>query len=221
MQKVKQSLLANMKNPIYSMAFLKTGDFMKTIDCRGQQCPQPVIQTRQAMIAEPELSLQVLVDDQVCRDNVSRLATTMGYTIHVKESADMIELELTPGEKPAASQAAVGAVGPTIIFIASDQMGNGDSKLGQILMKNYIFTLTEADVTPDAIYFVNNGVKLTIGGSDVLEPLEELANRGVDIASCGLCLEFFGAKDSLVVGRISNMLELVNALAGAGNIIRP
>ncbi len=100
-------------------------------------------------------------------------------------------------------------------------MGSGDSKLGQILMKNYIFTLTEADVTPDAIYFVNNGVKLTIGGSDVLEPLEELANRGVDIASCGLCLEFFGAKDSLVVGRISNMLELVNALAGAGNIIRP
>jgi hypothetical protein len=61
---------------------------------------------------------------------------------------------------------------------------------------------------------------LTIGESDVIEPLAELANRGVDIASCGLCLEFFGAKESLAVGRISNMLEIVNTLQGAGKIIR-
>jgi selenium metabolism protein YedF len=99
-------------------------------------------------------------------------------------------------------------------------MGSGDPELGRILTKNFIFTLTEADLVPDAIYLVNSGVRLTISGSGVLEPLEELANRGVDIASCGLCLEFFDAKDSLAVGRISNMLELVNALEGAGNIIR-
>ena len=82
------------------------------------------------------------------------------------------------------------------------------------------FTLVESDTTPDAIYCVNNGVKLTIDGSDVTEPLTELANRGTDIASCGLCLEYFDAKDKLSVGRVSNMLELVNALEGAGNIIR-
>ena len=107
-----------------------------------------------------------------------------------------------------------------VIFITSDQMGNGDAKLGQILMKNFIFTLIEADKLPDAIYCVNSGVRLTIDDSDVLEPLVELANRGVDIASCGLCLEFFDAKDALAVGRISNMLDLVNALEGAGNIVR-
>lgn len=193
---------------------------MKTIDCRGQQCPQPVIQTRQTMLAEPDEVLQVLVDDQVCQDNVSRLAKTLGYTIKIKTEDSVIQLELTPGEQPVASQSKASAAGPTIIFIGSDQMGRGDAKLGQILMKNFIFTLIESDTTPDAIYFVNNGVKLTIGGSDVIEPLAELANRGVDIASCGLCLEFFDAKDSLAIGRVSNMLELVNALEGAGNIIR-
>ena len=193
---------------------------MKTIDCRGQQCPQPVIQTRQAMLAEPDRVLQVLVDDQVCKDNVSRLAKTLGYAIKVKTEDSVIQLELTPGEQPVASFNKAPASGPTIIFIGSDQMGHGDAKLGQILMKNFIFTLIESDTTPDAIYCVNNGVKLTIGGSDVIEPLAELANRGVDIASCGLCLEFFDAKDSLAIGRVSNMLELVNALEGAGNIIR-
>lgn len=193
---------------------------MKTIDCRGQQCPQPVIQTRQAMLAEPGRVLQVLVDDQVCKDNVSRLAKTLGYRINASESPNVIQLELTPGETPAENPDQGQAAGPTIIFIGSDQMGRGDAKLGQILMKNFIFTLIESDTTPDAIYCVNNGVKLTIGGSDVIEPLAELANRGTDIASCGLCLEFFGAKESLAVGRVSNMLELVNALQGAGNIIR-
>jgi len=193
---------------------------MKIIDCRGQQCPQPVIQTRQLMLANPALVLQVLVDDQACKENVSRLAKTLGYSIKVGKSDETIQLELTPGENPVTSGSAAGNTGPTIIFIGSDQMGHGDAKLGQILMKNFIFTLTESDTTPAAIYCVNSGIKLTISGSDVIEPLVELANRGVDIASCGLCLEFFGAKDALAVGRISNMLELVNALQGAGNIIR-
>ena len=193
---------------------------MKSIDCRGQQCPQPVIQTRKLMLAEPGRVLQVLVDDQVCRDNVARLATTMGYGIDVEETDQMIRLELRPGDKQDKSPAAKAAGGPRVLFIGSEQMGSGDPELGRILMKNFIFTLTEADVAPDAIYCVNSGVKLTIKGSEVLEPLEELADRGVDIASCGLCLEYFDAKDSLAVGRVSNMLELVNALEGAGNIIR-
>ena len=193
---------------------------MKTIDCRGQQCPQPVIQTRKAMLAAPGESLQVLVDDRACEANVSRLAKTLGYNIKVHNLENAIQLELTPGEKQENALEKTQATGPTIVFIGSDQMGHGDPKLGQILMKNFIFTLTESDTTPEAIYCVNSGVKLTIGGSDVIEPLEVLANRGVDIASCGLCLEFFDAKDSLAVGRISNMLELVDALEGAGNIIR-
>jgi len=196
------------------------GSFMKSIDCRGQQCPQPVIQTRKLMLAEPGNVLQVLVDDQVCKDNVARLAATMGYDIDIEEADQMIRLELRPGEQQQKSHDSTAAGGPRVLFIGSDQMGSGDSELGLVLMKNFIFSLTEADIVPDALYFVNGGVKLTIRGSEVLEPLEELANRGVDIASCGLCLEYFDVKDCLAVGRISNMLELVNALAGAGNIIR-
>jgi selenium metabolism protein YedF len=192
---------------------------MEKLDCRGQQCPQPVIQVRQQMMSNPDTVLQVLVDDQACKENVSRLAKTLGYEIKVENVDNATQLELTPGQKPAAASIQPKS-GPSVIFIGSDQIGHGDPELGQILMKNFIFTLLDSDSAPNAMYFVNNGVKLTIGGSDVIEPLEELANRGVDIASCGLCLEFFGVKGALAVGRISNMLELVNALQGAGNIIR-
>ena len=193
---------------------------METLDCRGQQCPKPVVQTRKLMLAQPSTFFKVLVNDDVARDNVTRLAKSLGYTVDIAQSGETFELSLTPGEAPEKKAGGGSRSGPMIVFIGSDQMGRGDAKLGQILMKNFIFTLIESDTTPDAIYFVNNGVKLTIGGSDVIEPLAELANRGVDIASCGLCLEFFDAKQALAVGRISNMLELVNALEGAGNIIR-
>ena len=193
---------------------------METLDCRGQQCPQPVVQTRQLMLAQPASTLKVLVDDDVARDNITRLAKSFGYTASIGQAEATFEISLTPGEAPKKAETSTSNSGPTVLFIGSDEMGHGDAKLGQILMKNFIFTLIEADKPPDAIYFVNSGVKLTVGGSDVIEVLEELANRGVDIASCGLCLEFFRVKETLVVGRVSNMLELVNALEGAGNIIR-
>ncbi len=193
---------------------------MEILDCRGQQCPQPVVQTRKLMLAQPDRTFKVLVDDDVSRDNVTRLAKSLGYTANIIQAEATFEISLTPGAVPEKTIVGTTKPGPTVIFIASDEMGRGDAKLGQILMKNFIFTLIESDTSPDAIYFVNNGVKLTVGGSDVIEPLAELANRGVDIASCGLCLEFFNVKETLAVGRISNMLELVNALEGAGNIIR-
>lgn len=193
---------------------------METLDCRGQQCPQPVVQARQLMLEKADQPFCVLVDNTTSKENITRLANKLGYSVSATEDQGTFRLEMIPGATVAKEPDTVSTTGPTIIYIGSDEMGNGEQKLGQILMKNFIFTLTEGDVQPDAIYFVNTGVRLTVGGSDVLEPLEKLASNGVDIASCGLCLEYFDFKGSLAVGRISNMLELVNALVGAGNIIR-
>lgn len=193
---------------------------MKTIDCRGQKCPQPVIQTRKAMLADPSSKLLVLVDDQACQENITRLATNMGYDVSVESKDAVNHLGLKPGATTSSVSIPKSAGGPTIITIGSELMGEGDPELGKVLMKNFIFSLTEADAAPEAIYFFNSGIKLTIKGSDVIEPLEALTNRGVDVASCGLCLEYYEAKETLAVGRISNMLELVNDLNAAGNIIK-
>lgn len=193
---------------------------MKLIDCRGQQCPQPVVQVRRQMLAAPALPLQVLVSDPAARDNVSRLATGQGYQVKVEQVEGSYRLELAPGEKRA--EAATQAVaGPTVAFIASDQMGNGDPPLGHLLLKNFLFTLAENDSTPDLLLFVNAGAKLTVQGSDVLEALQKLTDLGADIATCGLCLEFFGLKEALAIGRVTNMLEIANSLQTAGRIIRP
>jgi selenium metabolism protein YedF len=112
-------------------------------------------------------------------------------------------------------------VGKTIVFINAETMGSGDDELGLILLRNYLFTLAEMDRVPDVLLFVNGGVKLTTEGSEALEALETLACSGADLASCGLCLEFFNLKDKLAVGRVTNMFDIAETLQQAGRIIRP
>jgi len=193
---------------------------MVILDCRGQQCPQPVVQVRRQMLASPAAPLRVLVSDPAARDNVGRLAASRGYRVAIIEEGGAFQLDLSPAEA-AARQAAAPATGPTVLLVASDQMGSGDAKLGQILMKNFLFTMAENDTAPDQLLFVNGGARLTVGGSDVIEPLQKLVDLGADVATCGLCLEFFGLKEALVVGRVTNMLEIATALQTAGRVIRP
>ncbi len=194
---------------------------MKTLDCRKWQCPKPVVEARKALLAEPGVPFTILLADEIARENVSRLATSLGYAVSEAASGDGFTLGLTPGPSSEQKGATAAAEGKTVVFIASDTMGSGDDELGHILLKNFIITLNELDLPPDAIVFVNAGVKLTTEGSDALEALEQLACNGTDIASCGLCLDFFDLKEKLAVGRSTNMLDIVEHLAQAGRVIRP
>lgn len=193
---------------------------MKTLDCRAHKCPHPVVETRRLLLAEPGLPLTVLVGDEAARENISRLAASQGYGIRVEPAEGGFALELSPGEKPAAT-AGPAVQGKTVAFVSSDAMGSGSDELGRILLKNFLFTLTELESVPDVLLFVNAGVKLTTEGSEALEALEKLACLGADIASCGLCLDYYHLKETLAVGRVTNMLDIAETLQKAGRIIRP
>lgn len=193
---------------------------MTTLDCRSHKCPHPVVETRKLLLAEPDSELTVLVGDEAARENVSRLATGKGYSVRAEETEGGFALVLSPGGKPAETEGPA-VQGKTVAFISSDAMGNGSDELGRLLMKNFLFTLTELEAAPDVLLFVNAGVKLTTDGSDALEALEKLACMGADIASCGLCLDYFHLKDKLAVGRVTNMLDIAETLQKAGRTIRP
>jgi selenium metabolism protein YedF len=193
---------------------------MKKLDLREHQCPYPVVQTRKEMLENPGMPFSVLVGDETARDNVTRLAESMGYVIQTDTLTGGFALGLTPESAPETGTGSQPASGPTITLITSDVMGRGDDELGQLLMKNYLFTLAEMDQVPDKMLLVNSAVKLACEVSDTLEALEQIACMGVDIASCGLCLDFYNLKEKLQVGRTTNMLEVAESLQTAGRIIR-
>ncbi|MBN1957181.1 MAG: sulfurtransferase-like selenium metabolism protein YedF [Desulfuromonadales bacterium] len=192
------------------------------------KCPYPVVETRKQILANPGETFVVIVGDQAGRDNVSRLATKMGYNSSAVQAGDGFSLTLTPEDVP--EEASVTAPAPaltsqgsgkTVIYCGSDRMGDGDDGFGRVLMRNFITTLLEMDPLPDMVLFVNSGINLTTEGSDVLEALEKLDQQGVDLATCGLCLEFYEKKEQLKVGRVTNMYEMVEVQCQAGRVVSP
>jgi len=197
---------------------------IRKLDYSQFQCPHPVVETRKQLLANPDATLSVLVGDQTAKENISRLASKMGYQVEWQAEGANYLLTLTPGAGAAEQQETVPqatARGDTVIFCGSDQMGQGDAEFGRILMNNFLATLLEFDPLPSLILFVNSGVKLVCSDSKALEPLNKLACRGVDIASCGLCLDFYQLKEQLKVGRVTNMLEIAEAQLQAARLIRP
>jgi selenium metabolism protein YedF len=194
----------------------------KVVDCRGLACPQPVIQSRRAMAEADEVT--TVVDNATAVSNVSRMAAREGFAVEVEEKDDGLYLQMRRKDDPSAESAVLpaatgGVAGPVVVLISGNGMGRGDDELGGILIRSFLHTLEEVQPLPDTIIFLNAGVKLTIEGSLVVEDLEALEERGVEILACGTCLGHFGLKDKIVVGQVSNMYSIAEALLGAGSVV--
>ena len=211
------------------------------IDARGLACPQPVVLVKKALDAFSSAGglssalLTVLVDNETARENVVRFATHSGLDAKVEQNADgfmaitisstqetapEVGVASVPVDAPLPEGAGASSADPFTVFFASDRIGQGDDELGALLMKGFIYALAESEQKPVRIIFMNSGVNLTVEGSIHLENLRRLQDEGVEILSCGTCLDFYGLKDKLAVGRISNMYEIVSLLS-SGRVLRP
>ena len=123
-------------------------------------------------------------------------------------------------EEQARQICAMPARGPVVVAVCSAEMGNGDPRLGRILMKSFLYSLTQLDELPQTVLFFNGGVRMTTEGSESIEDLKALESQGVEILSCGTCLDFYGLKDKLLVGGITNMYVIAQTMAGAGNVVK-
>ena len=108
-----------------------------------------------------------------------------------------------------------------IVVISSDRMGTGNDALGKVLIKGFIFAVSQLDKLPKTILFYNGGATLTAEGSDSLADLKNMEEQGVEIMTCGTCLDYYGLKEKLAVGTVTNMYSIVEKLAGADKIIQP
>lgn len=123
-------------------------------------------------------------------------------------------------EEQARQICAMPARGPVVVAVGSAEMGNGDPRLGRILMKSFLYSLTQLDELPQTVLFFNGGVRMTTEGSESIEDLKALESQGVEILSCGTCLDFYGLKDKLLMGGITNMYVIAQTMAGAGNVVK-
>lgn len=191
-----------------------------TVDARGLNCPTPVINTKKALELNPGEDVLTIVNNEAARENVKRLGENLGYRVIVTEKEGDYYLKMEKSSGVEMSCVPDQTLCNDIIYISSDKMGQGSDELGRILIKGYFYALTEVKPYPKAILFVNSGVSFTTEGSEVLAYLKTLAENGVEILSCGTCLDFFNLKDKLAVGTVTNMYSIVEKMQEAAKVIR-
>jgi selenium metabolism protein YedF len=167
---------------------------VETVDARGLPCPQPVIETRNAMDKSTEVV--TIVDNETAQGNVTRMAEKSGATVEAERHEDGIRLTITreagAEEAVEAEKARVSSDGPLVLMVPSEFMGRGEhDELGQVLIRGFFHTLGEVDPMPDTVIFFNSGVKLVVEGSPVVEDLRSLVEAGVQILACGTCLGYY------------------------------
>ncbi len=192
----------------------------KTVDARGLACPQPVILARKALLEEDEIV--VIVDNDTSRHNVTRMAERSGCTVTSETRADGTYLHIrksAPAAQAPQPQVDEPTQGPLVVAISQDRMGSGDPELGAVLIRSFLHTLNEIHPLPKIMIFFNTGVRLVVEGSPVLEDLQTLQRQGVQMLACGTCLGYFGLKEKLAVGEVSNMYTIAETLLGAGKVV--
>lgn len=191
------------------------------IDGRGMVCPQPLISTKKALEGMADGVVSILVDNTAAKENVVKFATAHGCEVSVMEQNGDFLIKITKGA-PAPEPIAIeqsAPTGDTVYLITKDTVGLGNQELGAVLMKGLVYTLLETKPVPKTLLFMNGGVLLTIEGSPVLEHLHNLVQSGVEILSCGTCLDYFEVKDKLAVGGITNMYTIVETMSAAVKVI--
>ena len=191
---------------------------MSVIDCRGLACPQPVSTTKKALDRIEEGDLIVIVNSAVSSNNVERFVLSQGCSVEVEEKGGEFHLHIRKAKIAEESKRRGQKV---VVYVNSQFLGVGEDVLGTILIRSFFKTLLDSETKPFRMIFINSGVRLTSEGSEVLETLKSLSEKGVEILSCGTCLDFYGLKEKVNVGMISNMYDIVRFLMEADRLIRP
>lgn len=213
----------------------------RIVDARGLACPLPVVNAKKAAEEFQEDGiLTVLVDNEIAVQNLKKFAAHKGFDASGEKKAEneyQVKIQVSPEGNPAASTSQAereeeageeeAVCSPDarkkgmVVVLGANTIGNGEDKLGKMLMKSFIFALTKQDVLPETVLCYNSGAYLTCQDSESLEDFKALEAEGVNILTCGTCLDFYGLKEKLAVGTVTNMYDIVETLERAKSVIRP
>ena len=205
----------------------------KLIDCKGMNCPLPVVNAKKAAeeLASGDV-LTVLVDNEIAVQNLLRFASGKGFDASSQKKGEQefsVTMAIGAAQATAVEEAEEEEIACTLdarkkgmlVVLSANVMGGGDEKLGKALMKAFVFALTKQDQLPETILCYNTGAYLTCEGADTLEDLKSMEAEGVTILTCGTCLDFYGIKETLSVGSVTNMYDIVERMEKAKTILRP
>lgn len=203
----------------------------KTVNAMGDACPIPVVKTKNAIkeMNGAAGTVETLVDNEIAVQNLTKMANQKGYAVaseklgenqyRVQMTISGTEAAPEPEEAPACAPDA--RKGDTVVVLSSSCMGTGSDDLGSVLMKGFVYAISQQDTLPATVLLYNGGAKLSCEGAATLEDLKSLEAQGVEILTCGTCLNHYGLTEKLAVGSVTNMYVIAEKMTNASKVIRP
>ncbi len=191
---------------------------MKEIDCRGLSFPKTIRMVKKYFNSIGEGEAIVIIEKQADNSNIANLAMNLGYHVDVEENDENIHIFI---EK----RGCLEAIDETVfsVLITSDKFGSGDSKLGKILLNDYLNALSDAIKLPKNINIFNEGVKVFQDVSDNINWLENiklLSQEGVSILVHDKSLEYYKLDISNNFSEVIDMSDLVDIINESNNLIK-
>jgi len=196
---------------------------MIPIDARGLACPLPVIEAKNAIKALPPGGglIQILVDNPLAAENLERMSAAAGYSCLIEEIEGTHKVTIAVGEHTDSAvldTLPLPNTGDTLVIaIGKKSLGEGEPELGEILMKSFLYTLTNLERRPHTLLLFNSGVHLVKPGANTIADLQTLANSGTRILLCGACLDYYDI--SPPVGNVATMLDIAEEMTNADKVI--
>ena len=199
------------------------------VNAVGDQCPIPVVKATKAIKEMKEAGIvEVHVDNEIAVQNLTKLANSKNLQSSAEKKEEklfVVTITMDGAIEESAQDECISCApdkrGNTVVAIASERMGHGNDELGKVLMKGFIYALSQLDELPQTILFYNGGATITCEESPSLEDLKNMEAQGVEILTCGTCLDYYGLKEKLAVGSVTNMYEIVEVMENAKTIVRP
>ena len=200
-----------------------------TVNAMGEQCPIPIVKTKKVLDSvQGDAEITVFVDNETAVQNLTRMGRTAGAEVLAEKKSDRefhVILRVKDRQPSAGIHEEVNCIPDVksdfVIAVDTATMGRGNDELGKVLMKGFLFAVTQLDELPKTMLFYNGGATLTTEGSDSLDDLKSLEAQGVTIKTCGTCLNYYGLTDKLKVGEVTNMYDIVETMAKASKVVKP
>ena len=198
------------------------------VNAVGDQCPIPVVKATKAIKEMKEAGIvEVHVDNEIAVQNLTKLANSKNLQSSAEKKEEklfVVTITMDGAIEESAQDECISCApdkrGNTVVAIASERMGHGNDELGKVLMKGFIYALSQLDELPQTILLYNGGATITCEESPSLEDLKNMEAQGVEILTCGTCLDYYGLKEKLAVGSVTNMYTIVEKLSQADKIIK-
>ena len=200
-----------------------------TVDARGEQCPIPVVKTKKVLDGiQGDAEITVLGDNVTAVQKLTRMGKHAGAEVLSEKISDQefqVIIRVKYQKQAETQEETVECIpdvkGDFVIAVDTATMGRGNDELGKVLMKGFIFAVTQLEKLPRTMLFYNGGAFITCEGSQSLEDLKALEEQGVKILTCGTCLNHYGLTDRLAVGEVTNMYEIAEKMTQASLIVSP